>query len=328
MVQGPSGKCHSGLLCDPTPLKAGHMTEQTPHTPNGAIVVGIDDDEHSDLILSTAIDFARHEHRPLHLAHAYDPTPWALSPVAMYPPPPHLADRFRQSAKAVLDRGRAAVTEHAPDIEVTCQLSPLDAREALLSASKDAAMVVVGSRGGGRMTGLRIGSVSQWVSQHAPCPVVVARQSPVDVGRVVVGTDDSAASSAAVDFAFAQASLRRLPLTVVHCVDPVFRGGYGVFDIIDEDLDDLPGERRALAESVAGMREKYVDVDVTVELARGPAANHLSALSEQASMVVVGSHRRTAAGRLVHGAVSRAVVEHAHCTVAVVAAEAGAREKV
>jgi len=297
----------------------------TQHTPLGAIVVGVDDEEHFDLVLSTAIGFAKREHRGLHLVHAYDPTPWALSPMAMYPPSPDMSDPLRQSAKAVLDRAQQAVAERAPEIQVTCQLSQLDAREALQSASTDAPMVVVGSRGRGRMPGLRIGSVSQWVSQHAHCPVIVARHSPVDPGRVVVGTDDMATSAAALDFAFAQASLQHLPLTVVHFVDPVFRGGH-VVDNPDEDLDDLPGERRALAESVAGLREKYNDVDVTFRLARGYPAGHLIAASEQASMVVLGSHRRTPAGRLVHGAVSREVVEYAHCTVAVDAAPLGSDE--
>jgi nucleotide-binding universal stress UspA family protein len=47
--------------------------------------------------------------------------------------------------------------------------------QALLDLAKGADLVVVGSRGHGGFTGALLGSVSQHVVHHAPCPVVVVR---------------------------------------------------------------------------------------------------------------------------------------------------------
>jgi len=48
-----------------------------------------------------------------------------------------------------------------------------DAAEELVRASRDADLLVVGSRGSGGFAKLLVGSVSSQVTHHAACPVVI-----------------------------------------------------------------------------------------------------------------------------------------------------------
>jgi nucleotide-binding universal stress UspA family protein len=57
--------------------------------------------------------------------------------------------------------------------EITVSVAVGNPAEELVKASRDADMLVVGSRGSGGFGGLLVGSVSSQVPHHAACPVLV-----------------------------------------------------------------------------------------------------------------------------------------------------------
>ena len=187
----------------------------------------------------------------------------------------------------LLAEGRADVTRRAPQLEVREVVRVADPRDVLRELSQEAAMVVLGSRGRGPMRTLLLRSVGVAVTRHAECPVVVVRPGNRGLVRngVLVGADGSERSQSTLEFAYRQASLCGLPLTVLHC-----HGSRGRPDGRRVDRTAAEEERLLLAESVAGMAEKFPDVRVRTEVARGLADACLVWMAERMDMVVVGSH--------------------------------------
>jgi nucleotide-binding universal stress UspA family protein len=81
-----------------------------------------------------------------------------------------MADQERLLAKSI-----DGLAEKFPDVELRTESIPVVAGHALADASITASLVVVGSRGRGAFEGLLLGSVSQYVLQHAHCPVAIVR---------------------------------------------------------------------------------------------------------------------------------------------------------
>ena len=118
-----------------------------------------------------------------------------------------------------------------------------------------------------------------------------------------------------LEFAYLQAAVRNLPLTVLHCyADAQAAMGY----IVADQAADLESEKVLLAESMAGLAEKHPDVRARTQLAGGLPQDELVRMGERMNLIVVGAHQSGTVKRMLFGSVSIAVTEHATCPVAVV----------
>lgn len=189
----------------------------------------------------------------------------------------------------------------------------------LLEAAQEASLLVLGAQGHGVVGGMVIGSVSQHVTRHAPCPVVVVRgaYSP-EAKRIVVGVDGSELSMKALEFAFDQASWTGSELVAVHGRSVTAINGPFDVNLASMVGDEIDAAERTLSESVAGLREKYPDVQVDLQAVPLPGLRAIADASVNASLVVVGSRGRGGFLGLLLGSVSSSVLQHAKCSVAVV----------
>jgi len=279
------------------------------------IIVGTDGTESGTAAVCWAAREAQRRGMPLRIVYAYD-WDWHESRLDIGN---EYIDVARQLADAVVAYAYDQAREAAPNANISTDTIVGHAVPRLLEVSRGAELLVLGSRGRGGFTGLLLGSVSQRMATHAPCPVVVVRGRAVPEGPVVAGVDDTPAAEQVLVAAFEAAADRDRPLTVVHShLAPV---PFWLTDIPpaapithpDQDAAELD----RLEERLTPLRGKYPGVPVTPVLTHDSAASVLVDASRTAQLVVVGGgHSGTVTGTLLGSTVTQ-LLHHADCPVLV-----------
>lgn len=137
----------------------------------GRIVVGVDGSEDAGQALAWAVSEARLRGDSVTVLYAWVyPTPVGTFEAIV---PASLNVDFEKEADEVVSRAVESVGAGAAGVEITKEVVQAPPAQALVKASADADLVVIGSRGLGGFRGLLLGSVGHQVAQHARCPVVI-----------------------------------------------------------------------------------------------------------------------------------------------------------
>lgn len=284
------------------------------------VVVGVDGSESALHAVRWAAREAERRNARLHLVYVSHLVP-IRHPRQIPPPAPYLAALREQGSHWLAEADEAA--RHAvPGLQVSTDLHDGLAADVLVTESKRAQLMVLGSRGLGGFGSLLIGSVAVALSGHGRCPVVVVRPSGMDGAReegpIVVGVDGSELSDAALTFAFEAAAARDVPLVAVHTWQDVHMSGAWTLLPGTIDWDWLQSEEEdQLAERIASWREKFPQVEVRPLVVRDRPARALLEHAAGAQLLVVGSRGRGAFSGIGLGSVSQTLLHHAECPVAV-----------
>jgi nucleotide-binding universal stress UspA family protein len=277
------------------------------------ILVGVDDMPESQIALRWAVEAAEQRGLGVRVVRAYlnDLSRWPMLGMAGYVPPPMPLDQFQHE----LDEAVRFARDRLGTERGSGWLADSDPPDALLTEAGEAEMVVVGTRSRNKMSAVVLGSVATAVAAKAPCPVVVVRGER-RTGPVVVGTDGSPDSEDALAFAFEEAAQSGQPLEVVYCWQPQAEHA--------NPVDSAEGLlKNWLAESLAPYRDKFPTVKVRASVVDGRPSAQLLAMSETASLMVVGSRGRGGVAGLLLGSVSQSLLHHADSPVAIVRRQVG-----
>ena len=210
------------------------------------------------------------------------------------------------------------------DVPVSLHVEPGPAAAQLVRQSADADLLVVGSRGRSAVRSALLGSVALHSVSAAECPVVVVPlpgrwAEPGADSRVVVGSDGSERSTAAIAAALTEAGPGG-SVTVVrsHDITDQWSDGYGVPAATNPQVhDDALGRMEALLGELlvatAGEHPAVRRLSLT-----GPAGAVLVEQAADADLLVVASRGHGEFRGLVFGSVALHCVVHAPCPVLVV----------
>ena len=151
---------------------------------------------------------------------------------------------IRNGAEEVVRQARAAITEEG--LTVRTYIESGDPSGVLLDLSRQAELIVVGTRGRGGFVGRLLGSVSSALPAHAKCPTVVVplcvakrpEDDPEIQDRIVVGVDGSGTSERALRLGGGRVEVGGVRVAGV----PVDAGVVG--DAVEGGLDGVLGARR------------------------------------------------------------------------------------
>ncbi|UVT16183.1 MAG: universal stress protein [Nitrospira sp.] len=183
----------------------------------------------------------------------------------------------------------------------------------LKHARRSVGLLSIGSRGLDALDRFMLGSISNHAIHHAPCSVLVVKETPRPVRHVVLAIDGSAASDKAAKFLMRHVNPMpdgpdREPVlvTVVHAI------AYLRYPEVKEAGKALV---RRCGDKLA---KTGFQIHEVLRLGK-PADEILTvATKNKADLIVTGAKGLGAIRRVVLGSVSTRVVQHAHCGVLVV----------
>jgi len=236
---------------------------------------------------------------------------WGAVEAATLRSPLHLVHAVKSGgspgqAGDIVYKGVAQARGLEPGIVIDSRIERGSPSVALVKASGDAAVIVIGSRGLGTLIGGLVGSTGLDLAANARCPVVVVRP---DLGataavRVVIGYDGSPASDTALAFGLDYARRHDLAVRVV-AAQPE---GTELHRITEDELREAVHAR-------GGSDAELIQIT-------GHPAEHILRLSDDAKLIVIGARGRGGFAGMLIGSVSQTVLHHAGCPVAIIPAAA------
>ena len=275
------------------------------------ILLATDGSEDADLAARAAVDLGQKTGAGLHVVHA-----WHTVPSAHFEG--WINSSLEQGAREVLDEQTKKIKDSGVEISGSHLKKGSPARVIVeLAAEIDADLIVIGSRGVGRLKRLATGSVSEGVAHDAKVPVLVMRGGteawPPE--HLVVGEDDSEPAREAGELVAEIGNLIGAKMTLLR-VYPELPEVYEEGRKADPRMtDDGLHQAETELEKRAGQLETILGSRPKMSIAVGDAAEDLVETAGRrggkSTLIAVGSRGLAPIQRFRMGSVSNKVLRAA-----------------
>jgi nucleotide-binding universal stress UspA family protein len=295
------------------------------------ILVPIDFSRPSLKAISYALAIGRQFGTEVHLLHVVDTTQYPPPTLVTLPlvPQAELSRRFRKRLEAVALKYRTNGNIFTLDPRIGTAYEEICATARELKAD----LIVIATHGYTGYKHMFLGSTTERVVQHSPCPVLVVRQqlrhwngstdprtrTGLQLRKILVPTDFSECSRAGFNHGLKLVRDFKAELRLVHVINPhayPFGDKYAALDadrLMREAADAAQKQMRSMA---ARSNAQY-----SVRVIHGsPAVEICNAANEDVDLIVISTHGRTGFGHLLIGSVAERVVRYARCSVLVIPA--------
>ncbi|WP_308468535.1 universal stress protein [Rathayibacter soli] len=236
---------------------------------------------------------------------------------------PHLQAQLARRADEFLQAERARVAQNYPSITVATELVYGGVAHALKRASAQCDLLVVGTHKNGLLRQAILGSLGIRMARIAACSVAVIPETVPAGSAVVVGLDSTDQSRTAAEFAAADAAAMGSELVMV-CV------GYAPNPLYSDLIPPtLPAEERAeiLARTSEHLLRLFPQLAIQTRSEEGSPQKVLLQASQDARLLVVGHHDRSAVTQLFEGSVAHGVLVGMSTPVVIVRAKSSPRRE-
>ncbi|RZT16763.1 nucleotide-binding universal stress UspA family protein [Kribbella sp. VKM Ac-2569] len=280
------------------------------------IHVGVDGAWRDTGALEWALQESLLRQEPLQVVHVIDEK---LRDVSVWEP-----DAIDDAATDLVNDVQKYLDESPGLLEHEAELVVGQPARTLNTVAADSRMLVVGRRGLGTFKRLLVGSTSEAVVAHATVPVVIVPEhwKPSDqAGPVIVALDEDESPSV-LEFAIAAAAERKVPVKILHVWDLPAVFGWDEMNTGGISAEWAENAQQYCENVAAEWRQKYPDVAIQVDVRRGHVVDGVVTAAEQsdAQLLVVGTHHHNRLASILLGSVTRGVLHHAGCPLAVVPA--------
>ena len=234
---------------------------------------------------------------------------------AIYAPSVELFEEFRQSQIANARQELQQLSVTSSGIQPECVVQEGAAADAILRLAQERAMslIVLGTHGWRGLDHLMLGSVTERVLRHAPCPVLAVRPTapgssdqgatdePVLIRRILCCVDFSAHSRRALEYALSAADACDAEVTVFHVLDNISESA----DVGKETEAAMKNLEKLCPPAAPGSTKTHLEVRL------GKAYQEILKFASemQADLIVTGVRGRNSLDLAVFGSTTYRVIQ-------------------